>query len=84
MRKGIFLEYEFEIRIGVGEGILHEVLLEVGIPLLIVGHRRITKVVEIHVFDAVSHRIRKPTVDKTGSSLNGFSIGTGKCHEMRA
>lgn len=73
---------ELEIRVRVGKGILHEILLKIRIPLLIVRHRRIAEVVEIHVFDAGRVRIGEPMVDKSGSCLNGSCFGTRKCDEM--
>lgn len=76
------LPNEFEIGVGVGEGILHEILFKIRISLLIVSHRRISKVVEIHVFDPICERIRKPAVDKPRSGLDNLRIRTSEGYEM--
>lgn len=84
IRIGAFLlPNEFEVRIRIGEGILHEVLLEIRISLLVVRHRRIAEMVEIHVFDAIRVRIGEPTVDETRASLDSLSVGAGERDEVR-
>lgn len=76
------LRNEFEVRIRIGEGILHEVFFEIRIPLLVSGHRSVFKMIEIHVLDSISERIGKPSVDESCSGLDRFRVIARERNEM--
>ena len=82
--EGFKLPDELEIRIGVGEGILHEILLKIGVPLLVMGHGRVAEMVEIDVFHSVRKGIGEPFIDQSGTGLDRLCIWSGERHEMGA